>query len=176
MAESLYIPENGDGETLYTALLPQIESLIASETDWIANLANITAVLRQTFGFFWIGFYRRIDGELVLGPFQGTLACTRIPLSQGVCGACARQKKTIIVPDVEQFPGHIAYDGRSRSEIVVPLVHQSEVKLVLDIDSDVLDDFSKIDAFYLEPIVEQVKKHHFEGAIAPPVLQKSTVP
>jgi L-methionine (R)-S-oxide reductase len=161
MAESLYVPDGGDRKTLYTALLPQIESLMAAESDLIANLANVTAVLRQAFGFFWVGFYRRIGDELVLGPFQGTLACTRIPLSQGVCGACARQQETIIVPDVEQFPGHIACDSRSRSEIVVPLVHQGEVQLVLDIDSDALDHFSEVDAEYLEGLIELIRKHHF---------------
>jgi L-methionine (R)-S-oxide reductase len=161
MAESLYVPDGGDRKTLYTALLPQIESLMSAESDLIANLANVTAVLRQAFGFFWVGFYRRIGDELVLGPFQGTLACTRIPLSQGVCGACARQRETIIVPDVEQFPGHIACDSRSRSEIVVPLIHQGEVQLLLDVDSDALNHFSDLDAEYLEQLLELIRKRHF---------------
>jgi len=153
MAESLSIPKDGTRKEIYEAILPQIKAVIEGESDLIANLANASAILKQAFGFFWIGFYLMKNGELVLGPFQGTLACTRIPLSKGVCGACATRKETIVVPDVEKFPGHIACSSLSKSEIVVPLVIDGEVKLVLDIDSDKLNDFSAIDAHYLEVIV-----------------------
>ncbi|QIR35908.1 GAF domain-containing protein [Tolypothrix sp. PCC 7910] len=163
MAEVLQLPNAEDRETIYIALLPQIKNLIAAEQDLIANLANITAVLHQAFNFFWVGFYRCVDDELVLGPFQGTLACTRIHLSQGVCGASASQKQTIIVPDVYLFPGHIACSSASRSEIVLPLEYAGEVQLVLDIDSDQIDDFSTIDAFYLEQIIELIKQRHFDS-------------
>ncbi|BAZ02549.1 Free methionine-R-sulfoxide reductase [Tolypothrix tenuis PCC 7101] len=163
MAELLQLPEAKDRETIYIALLPQIKNLIAAEKDLIANLANITAVLHQAFNFFWVGFYRRIDDELVLGPFQGTLACTRIHLFQGVCGASASQKQTIIVPDVDLFPGHIACSSASRSEIVVPLEDAGEVQLVLDIDSDKINDFSTSDAFYLEQLIELIKQRHFDS-------------
>ena len=124
----------------------------------IANLANITAMLQQTFGFFWVGFYRTINqNELVLGPFQGTLACTRIAFGKGVCGAAAQQQKTIIVPDVDLFEGHIACSSLSRSEIVVPLLHQGKTVLVLDIDSTELNTFDTTDRHYLEQIVGLIK-------------------
>jgi L-methionine (R)-S-oxide reductase len=139
-------------------LLPQIQSVIALETDLIANLANITAMLQQTFGFFWVGFYRTVNqNELVLGPFQGTLACTRIAFGKGVCGAAAQQQKTIIVPDVDLFEGHIACSSLSRSEIVVPLLHQGKTVLVLDIDSTELNTFDTTDRHYLEQIVGLIK-------------------
>ena len=139
-------------------MLPQIQSVIAPETDLIANLANITAMLQQTFGFFWVGFYRTINqNELVLGPFQGTLACTRIAFGKGVCGAAAQQQKTIIVPDVDLFEGHIACSSLSRSEIVVPLLHQGKTVLVLDIDSTELNTFDTTDRHYLEQIVGLIK-------------------
>ncbi len=124
----------------------------------IANLANITAMLQQTFGFFWVGFYRTINqNELVLGPFQGTLACTRIAFGKGVCGAAAQQQKTIIVPDVDLFEGHIACSSLSRSEIVVPLLHKGKTALVLDIDSTELNTFDTTDRHYLEQIVGLIK-------------------
>lgn len=138
----------------YHQLLPQIESIIADEPDVIANLANICAVLKETFDFFWVGFYRRIGSELVLGPFQGSLACTRIPLHKGVCGACATKGETIIVPDVDAFPGHIACSSLSRSEITVPLTDEQGItRLVLDIDSHLLNDFDHTDQYYLEKVV-----------------------
>ena len=161
MAEELRLPENGGREENYRALMPQLKSVLDGEPDYIANLANTAAVLRQALNFFWVGFYRMLDGELVLGPFQGDLACTRIPLSRGVCGACARERQTIIVPDVNRFPGHIACSSRSRSEIVVPLVVGGETKLVLDVDSEALDDFGPLDATYLEQVVDIIKRRHF---------------
>ncbi|RMH70516.1 MAG: GAF domain-containing protein [Gemmatimonadetes bacterium] len=162
MAENLFVPPDATREETYQVLIPQIEALIEPEADLIANMANITAVLKEAMGFFWVGFYRRINNELVLGPFQGPLACTRIALDKGVCGACASRKKTIIVPDVEKFPGHIACSSASKSEIVVPLVVGNIVKLVLDVDSDQLDDFSEIDQRYLEEIVSLIKRRHYQ--------------
>jgi GAF domain-containing protein len=139
-------------------LLPQIQSVIALETDLIANFANITAMLQQAFGFFWVGFYRTINqNELLLGPFQGTLACTRIAFGKGVCGAAAHQQKTIIVPNVDLFEGHIACSSLSRSEIVVPLLHEGKTALVLDIDSTELNTFDTTDQHYLEQIVGLIK-------------------
>lgn len=141
-------------EDKYKQLLPQIASLVAAEPDLIANLANICAVLKENFDFFWVGFYRLIGEELVLGPFQGPLACTRIALNKGVCGACATKGETIIVPDVDAFPGHIACSSLSRSEITVPLVDELGVtRLVLDIDSTSLDDFDWVDQQYLEKMI-----------------------
>ncbi len=161
MAEELFVPMEASRKEKYEALIPQIEALLEGEHDKIANLANLTAVLKTTFDFFWIGFYRMIDGELVLGPFQGSLACTRIPLSRGICGFCAREQRTIIVADVNEFPGHIACSSLSKSEIVVPLIAQGKVELVLDIDSNQLDDFDEIDAKYLEQIIEVVRKKYW---------------
>ena len=151
MAEELRI-KNGDKQEMYETLLPQIASLVGNETDLIANMANIAAALKQTFGFFWVGFYLVKEDELVLGPFQGPIACTRIRLGRGVCGTAWKEARTLIVPDVEQFPGHIACSSDSKSEIVVPILQQGEVIGVLDIDSDELDSFDTIDARYLEEI------------------------
>lgn len=138
----------------YQQLIPQIEAVIAHENDQIANLANIVAMLKEALGFFWIGFYRHNgQKELVLGPFQGTLACTRIAFGKGVCGTAAAQQQTIIVPNVDLFPGHIACSSLSRSEIVVPLVKNGETNLILDIDSTQLNDFDEIDAHYLQQII-----------------------
>ncbi len=145
---------------IYETLLPQIKTIIEGEQDLIANLANITAILAEGLGFFWVGFYRMIDGELVLGPFQGPVACTRITLDRGVCGASATQKETIVVPDVEQFPGHIACSSRSKSEIVVPFIQDGKVKMVLDIDSETLNSFDQTDAKYLEQLAEMVTNLH----------------
>src|SRR5687767_1829366 len=146
MAESVLFTKGADRETLYREMEPQIRALLAGETDLIANLANITAVLKEAFGFFWVGFYLVKEGQLVLGPFQGPIACTRIPFHKGVCGASYTRAETIIVPDVEQFPGHIACSSASRSEIVVPVFHRNgTVAMVLDVDSDQLDDFSETD-------------------------------
>ena len=139
-------------EEQYRSLLPQIRELTRKEQDLIANLANIAAALKQTFGFFWVGFYLVKGDELVLGPFQGPVACTRIPFGKGVCGTAWKERRTIVVPDVEQFPGHIACNSVSKSEIVVPLFDNGEIIGVLDIDSDRLNEFDEIDARYLEEL------------------------
>jgi L-methionine (R)-S-oxide reductase len=142
-------------DEIYSELLPQIKSLIEDESDLIANLANVTSALKQAFpSFSWVGFYLMKGGELVLGPFQGKLACTRIKIGSGVCGTAVLKKETIIVPDVEEFPGHIYCDPDSRSEIVVPILKDGEVLGVLDIDSYELDNFDETDKFYLEKLVE----------------------
>ena len=153
MPEEIVIPVDASKEEKYKSLLPQIKELLRDEDDLVANLANVSAALKTTFGFFWIGFYLVKDNELVLGPFQGPLACTRIALDQGVCGAAASQKKTITVPDVDKFPGHITCSAEARSEIVVPLVTDNRATLVLDIDSDQVDDFDGVDEKYLQEIV-----------------------
>ena len=143
-------------EEKYKELLPQLRTLVAGEADMVANMANFAAALQQTFGFFWVGFYR-VDGEqLVLGPFQGPIACTRIRKGRGVCGSAWQQEKTMLVPDVELFPGHIACNSASRSEIVVPIFSGKEVIAVLDVDSDVLDAFNETDAKYLEEMVKML--------------------
>jgi len=134
----------------YEALIPQLKALIASETDQVANYANISAVLKECFGFFWVGFYRVIENELVLGPFQGPIACTRISFGKGVCGAAWKEMKTIVVPDVEKFPGHIACSSQTKSEIVVPVFADGKVIAVLDVDSDINDNFDELDVKYLE--------------------------
>lgn len=152
MAETLVIDKNATKEEKYLSLLPQIKSLVAHETDLIANLANISAALKASMDFFWVGFYLNNGKELVLGPFQGGIACTRIPYDKGVCGACFRKKEVIIVEDVDKFPGHIACSSLSRSEIVVPVIKHGEVRMVLDVDSDQLADFDQVDARYLSEI------------------------
>lgn len=153
MAETLLKAEQGtDREGQYKVLLPQIEQLICDESDLIANLANICAALKETFGFLWIGFYLVKEDELVLGPFQGPLACTRIAYGKGVCGTSWKQKKTILVPDVEMFAGHIACSSLSRSEVVVPVIVQDRVQMVLDVDSELLHDFSEVDVQHLEQL------------------------
>ena len=134
----------------YEALIPQLKALIASETDQVANYANISAVLKECFGFFWVGFYRVIENELVLGPFQGPIACTRISFGKGVCGTAWKEMKTIVVPDVEKFPGHIACSSQTKSEIVVPVFADGKVIAVLDVDSDINDNFDELDVKYLE--------------------------
>ena len=149
MAENLII--NGENKReLYETLLHQLQSLTAGVTDVVANMANVAAALKQTFDFFWVGFYVVKEEMLVLAPFQGPLACTRIRYGKGVCGTAWKDTQTIIVPDVEQFPGHIACSSDSRSEIVVPIVRDGKVVAVLDIDSDKLNEFDKTDAEYLE--------------------------
>lgn len=151
MAEKLLI--KGDTkEELYANLLPQLDALIKGESDIIANMANVAACIKETLGFFWVGFYRVIDNELVLGPFQGPLACTRIKKGRGVCGTAWEKAATIIVPDVEEFPGHIACSSASKSEIVVPVIHDKCVMAVLDVDSDKLDTFDETDRYWLEKI------------------------
>lgn len=151
MAEHLEIC-SGTKQERYSTLFPQLEALVESETDIIANMANISACLRDTFNFWWVGFYRVIDDVLILGPFQGPLACTRIKKGRGVCGTAWAESKTIVVPDVEQFPGHIACSSLSRSEIVVPLIKDDEVYGVLDIDSEHLNIFDETDKIWLERI------------------------
>lgn len=156
MAENLSV-NTGNKEEKYQELLPQLHSLVSTEEDLIANLANMAAALKQTFDFFWVGFYLVKGKELVLGPFQGPLACTRIRLGKGVCGTAWQEARTLIVPDVDQFPGHIACSSASKSEIVVPIIKESEVIGVLDIDSDALDSFDKTDAYYLEKICTYIR-------------------
>lgn len=136
----------------YQELYRQIESIVSSETDQIANMANTVALIHEAFGFWWTGFYIVKDGMLILGPFQGPVACTRIAFGKGVCGTAWKRMETIIVPDVHQFPGHIACSSLSQSEIVVPLFHGDEIYAVLDIDSKELSTFDKIDKEWLEKI------------------------
>jgi len=158
MAESLSIPEGVSKIKKYEAILPQIASLISGEEDIVANLANISAVLKESFGFFWVGFYIVKGEQLVLGPFQGPIACTRINFGKGVCGTAWRDGKTQLVPDVDAFPGHIACSSASRSEIVLPAFKNGEVALVLDVDSDVLDDFDQDDVDQLEKLMRVIEK------------------
>lgn len=159
MAEELIIPKGVSRKEIYKTIFPQIEALISTESDLIANLANISAVLKEAFGFFWVGFYIVKEGELVLGPFQGPIACTRIPFHKGVCGAAYSRRETIIVPDVEQFPGHIACSSASRSEIVLPVFHRNgTVAMILDVDSDQLDDFSEDDQQGLSQILKVLER------------------
>ena len=154
MAESITITAGADRKTIYDEIRPQIAALVEGEPDLIANLANVSAVLKEAFGFLWVGFYLAKGGQLVLGPFQGPLACTRINFDQGVCGHAYRRAETTIIPDVDAFPGHIACSSSSRSEIVVPLFNGSgRVLGVLDVDSEELDDFSSVDADGLNSIV-----------------------
>lgn len=153
MAESLII-EGDSKEELYQNLYPQIASVIEDESDAIANMANISACLAETFHFWWVGFYRVMDGELVLGPFQGPLACTRIKKGRGVCGTAWQREETVIVPDVALFPGHIACSSASRSEIVVPVFNGDDVIAVLDIDSEHLNTFDQTDKKWLEKIAD----------------------
>ena len=155
MAEELLIAQ-GDKSEKYALLYKQIVALTEGEPDPIANMANIAAMIHSTFGFWWTGFYRVLDGELVLGPFQGPLACSRIKYGKGVCGTAWKEQKTQVVEDVEQFPGHIACSSLSRSEIVVPIWHEDEVCGVLDIDSEKLATFDQTDKEWLEKIVELI--------------------
>lgn len=152
MAEELLIRGN-DKQELYENLLPQVASLAAGEGDLVANMANMAAALKQTFGFFWVGFYRVVGDQLVLAPFQGPIACTRIRYGKGVCGTAWKEARTVIVPDVDAFPGHIACSSASRSEIVVPIMREKQVIAVLDIDSDQLNSFDDTDRIYLERLV-----------------------
>ncbi|HEV8513519.1 MAG TPA: GAF domain-containing protein [Cyclobacteriaceae bacterium] len=161
MAENLAIATSAKKEERYEILLPQIESLVIGESDLIANLSNIAAALKQTFNFFWVGFYLVKENagkqELVLGPFQGPIACTRIGFGKGVCGASWKEKKTIIVPNVDEFPGHIACSSDSKSEIVLPAFKNSIIFLVLDVDSDKLNDFDETDAAQLERLMRIIE-------------------
>lgn len=153
MAEELNIAK-GSKEDKYKELLPQIKALVESDDNLVGNMANVAAALKQTFGFFWVGFYVVKADMLRLAPFQGPVACSKILYGKGVCGTVWKEKRTIIVPDVEQFPGHISCNSASKSEIVVPIIRNKEVKAVLDIDSDTLNSFDDIDALYLERICD----------------------
>jgi L-methionine (R)-S-oxide reductase len=152
MADDLSIAK-GSKEEQYASLIPQIEGLLTGETDLVANMANVAAALKEQFGWLWVGFYVVKQEELVLGPFQGPVACTRIKKGKGVCGTAWKQAQTLIVPDVEKFPGHIACSSLSKSEIVVPVIRRNEVLAVLDVDSEQYDLFDKTDQQYLEQIV-----------------------
>jgi L-methionine (R)-S-oxide reductase len=159
MAEDLQIITGSKAE-IYQSIIPQIKALLDGEPDLIANLANVTAALKEQFNWLWVGFYlvkpfgfAQDDKELVLGPFQGPVACTRIKKGRGVCGASWRDTITLIVPDVEKFPGHIACSSLSRSEIVIPVIQNNEVIAVLDVDSELLNHFDETDKKYLEEII-----------------------
>jgi len=155
MSENIAFDASGSRDAIYREVLPQIEAVLGR--DEIANFANTAAVLKQVFGFFWVGFYRvTAPALLTVGPYQGDLACLHISFDRGVCGAAARTQKTVIVPDVEKFPGHIACSSRSRSEIVVPFARGGETRFVLDIDSDKLGEFDEIDQRHLEQLVAMI--------------------
>lgn len=153
MAEELHIAQGGKEEK-YALLYKQVTALVESENDTIANMANVAAMIHYTFGFWWTGFYRVSGEQLVLGPFQGPLACSRIAYGRGVCGTAWKEARTQVVPDVEQFPGHIACSSASKSEIVVPLLKDGKVVAVLDIDSEHLATFDETDKLWLERIIE----------------------
>jgi len=157
MAEELIISTAADKKSRYESLLPQIEALVSGENDLVANLANISAALKFGMGFFWVGFYIVKENQLVLGPFQGPIACTRIGLGKGVCGKAWEEKSTLIVPNVDEFQGHIACSSDSKSEIVVPYFENGEVSLILDVDSSEIDSFDEIDAFYLKKIASYLQ-------------------
>ncbi len=158
MAESLIISQTATKAERYEQLVPQIESLVTGESDVVANLSNIAAALKQAMNFFWVGFYVVKNNELVLGPFQGPIACTRIAFGKGVCGASWKEKKVIVVPNVDEFPGHIACSSASKSEIVLPAFKKNEVALVLDVDSDVLNDFDEVDEKHLREVMRIVER------------------
>lgn len=155
MSEDLIII-NGSKAEQYQSLIPQLKGLLEGETDLIANLANITGALKEQFNWFWVGFYLIKNNELVLGPFQGPVACTRIKKGKGVCGSSWENKETLIVPDVEKFPGHIACNSQSKSEIVIPVIRNGEVLGVLDVDSNVFAQFDSTDQYYLEKIISLI--------------------
>ena len=155
MAEDLTITK-GDKKTQYESLLPQIQGLLSGETNLIANLGNITAALKEQFNWLWVGFYWIQEDELVLGPFQGPVACTRIKKGRGVCGTSWQKEATIIVEDVEKFPGHIACSSNSKSEIVLPVFKEGKILGVLDVDSSELADFDTVDQVYLEKILAMI--------------------
>lgn len=161
MAEQLLIADGGKTEK-YQLLCEQIKALVDVESDIIANMANVSSMIHETFGFLWTGFYRVVGEELVLGPFQGPLACTRIRRGKGVCGTAWTERRTLVVADVEAFPGHIACSSLSKSEIVVPLFAGDEVIGVLDIDSAELSTFDEIDAHWLDKIVSMLATHRPE--------------
>ncbi|MFZ1808668.1 MAG: GAF domain-containing protein [Cyclobacteriaceae bacterium] len=157
MAEQLIISGTNKADK-YKELLPQLEALVSSESDLIANLANVSAALHESMNFFWVGFYLVKGDELVLGPFQGPIACTRIRMGKGVCGTVWQEKKTRIVPDVNEFPGHIACSTGSKSEIVLPVFKNNEVVMVLDVDSDKLNDFDEVDEQYLGQLMQIIER------------------
>ena len=152
MAEELYISESLTKEKKYQELIPQLKGLVSYETDLIANTSNLVAALKQAFNFFWVGFYFVKNDELVLGPFQGPIACTRIQKGKGVCGTSWEKNEALLVPNVDEFPGHIACSSDSKSEVVIPGVKNGEVIFILDIDSDKLNDFDEVDLKYLREI------------------------
>ncbi len=157
MAEELIISTSIQKSERYQTLLPQLEALVKGEDDLMANLANISAALKQTMDFYWVGFYIVKGDQLVLGPFQGPIACTRIGFGKGVCGTSWKEKKTIVVPNVDEFPGHIACSSASRSEIVLPAMKSGDVALVLDVDSDKLNDFNADDEAGLSQVIRIVE-------------------
>lgn len=159
MAENLAFSKTADRKVIYEEIAPQIEALISGETDLVANLANIAAVLKEAFGFFWVGFYIKKENQLVLSAFQGSVACTRIDFDKGVCGHAYTTREIVIVPNVDEFSGHIACSSASKSEIVLPIFDKTgEVFAVLDVDGDKLNDFSQIDAEGLRKIIEIIER------------------
>jgi L-methionine (R)-S-oxide reductase len=159
MAESVAFSKTADRSVIYSEITPQIDALISGEPDLTANLANVAAVLKEALGFFWVGFYLKKDGQLVLGPFQGPVACTRIDFGNGVCGHAYSTAETVIVPNVDEFPGHIVCSSAAKSEIVVPIFDATGSVLgVLDVDSDRLDDFSETDRQGLERIIGVIER------------------
>lgn len=158
MAENFIVSESTNKQERYESLLPQIEALTTGEPDLVANLSNIAAALRFGMGFFWVGFYLVKEEQLVLGPFQGPIACTRINKGKGVCGTSWAEARTVLVPDVEEFPGHIACSSDSKSEIVLPAFKNGEVALILDVDSDKLNDFDEVDQQNLEKLMRIIEK------------------
>ena len=169
MAEALKFNKDATKAEIYQEILPQIRSVIEHEDNLVANLSNVAAILTEAFGHWWTGFYLRDGNTLVLGPFQGPLACTRIPVEptpRGVCGAAAATQKTQLVPDVEKFPGHIACSAASKSEIVVPLVANGRTELVLDVDSAYLDAFDETDQTYLEQLIDLIAERHYGASRA----------
>lgn len=159
MAEAIHIPKQANRAELYKALYPQFKAVVDGEEDLIANMANAAAILKEAFNFFWVGFYLVKNNTLVLGPFQGPLACTRIAKGKGVCGASWKEERAFLVPDVTLFPGHIACNSASKSEVVVPLFDKNnEVFAVLDVDSDKLNDFSELDIEWLQRYLVHIKQ------------------
>jgi len=158
MAEQLTIPATSHKQQQYDQLIAQIKAMVDGEEDLTANLANIASVLKYGMGFFWVGFYLVKNEELVLGPFQGPVACARISFGKGVCGQAWEKKKIILVPDIEQYPGHIACSSESKSEIVLPVSKNGEVEMVLDVDSQKLNDFDEIDQYNLSKVVLIIRK------------------
>ena len=158
MAEELIVSTSTDKKEIYKTLIPQLEALVGGESDAIANLSNIAAALKQSMNFFWVGFYFVKNDQLVLGPFQGPIACTRINFGKGVCGTSWKEQKTILVPNVDDFPGHIACSSASKSEIVLPAFKNGKVALVLDVDSDKLNDFDTTDQQALENVMRIIER------------------